>query len=45
MACVTYENGSIVLVNYGLQETETPYGTVPAKDYMVIQGEGNGNEE
>lgn len=45
VACVTYENGSIVLVNYGLQETETPYGTVPAKDYMVIQGEGNGNEE
>ena len=38
VACVTYADGSVLLINYGAEAAETPYGTVPARDYTVITG-------
>ncbi|MBQ8752982.1 MAG: hypothetical protein IJZ13_07755 [Clostridia bacterium] len=38
VACVTYADGSVLLVNYGEEAAETPYGTVPARDYTVTTG-------
>ena len=37
---VTYQNGCVLLVNYGDESAQTENGTVPARGYCVLNGEG-----
>ncbi len=38
VSCVTYANGSVLVVNYNETPAATAYGTVPAQDYAVFAG-------
>lgn len=38
VSCVTYANGSVLVVNYNETPAVTAYGTVPAQDYAVFAG-------
>lgn len=41
VACVTYEDGSVLLVNYTQKPVKTKWGTTPARDYAVYpKGDG-----
>ena len=41
---ITYADGHVVLVNYSEGDVETSYGIVPARDYVVTQTGGEGDE-